>query len=78
MLNDFDLKSNQYYFFIDQNCFVHPIIRFWFLVTFGLHDLCLRFAIKNGQDVELVSKMEKNHSTKVTKIPKTKTKIWDE
>jgi hypothetical protein len=54
---------------------VHPIFRFWFFVTFGneytkiLHDICLRFARKDGQDGK---KREKNHATKVTKIPKTK------
>ena len=72
-------------------CFVHPIYRFRFLVTFGnkvmkiLRILCLHFA---RQDVNkeyviffyiLQGKMDKaeknrkeNHTTKVTKIPKTK------
>ena len=37
-------------------CFIYPIFRFWFLVTFGdevtkiLRDLCLHFARQNGQD----------------------------
>ena len=53
-------------------CFVHPIFRFWFLVTFGnkvtkiLRNLCLHFARQDGQDGK------ENHATKVTKIPKTK------
>ena len=56
-------------------CFVHPIFRFWFLVTFGdkvtkkLHNLCLHFARQDGQDGK---KRKENHATKVTKIPKTK------
>ena len=35
-------------------CFVHPIFRFWFLVTFGyentkiLHNLCLHLARQDG------------------------------
>ena len=37
-------------------CFVHPIFRFWLLVTFGdkvtkiLHNLCLHFVRQDGQD----------------------------
>ena len=37
-------------------CFVHPIFRFWFLVTFGnqvmkiLRNLCLHFARQDGKD----------------------------
>ena len=37
-------------------CFIHPIFRFWFLVTFGnevtkiLFNLCLQFARQDGQD----------------------------
>ena len=67
---------------IDQNsqnkiilCFVHPIFRFWFLVTFGdevtkiFCNLCLHFASKDGQEGK---KQKENHATKVTKIPKTK------
>ena len=51
---------------------------FWFLVTFGdlvtkmkkiLHNLCLHFAMQDGQDRK---KRKENHTTKVTKIPKTK------
>ena len=48
---------------------------FLFLVTFDdevkkiLHNLCLHFARKDGQERE---KGEENHSTKVTKIPNTK------
>ena len=57
-------------------CFVHPIFRFWFWVTFGnentkiLRNLCLHFAraILHGQD----GKKRKENHAKVTKIPKTK------
>ena len=55
-------------------CFVHPIFRFCFLVTFGdevtkiLCNLCLHFARQDGQD----RKRKENHATEVTKIPKTK------
>ena len=58
-----------------QMCFVHPIFRFWFLVTFVdkvmkiLRNLCLHFARQDGQDRK---KWKENHATKVTKIPKTK------
>ena len=51
-------------------CFVHPILRFWFLVTLGnkvskiLRNLSLHFARQDEQ--------EGNHATKVTKITKTK------
>ena len=37
-------------------CFIHPIFRFWFLVTFGdevrriLRNLCLHFARQDGLD----------------------------
>ena len=53
-------------------CFLHPILHFWFLVTFGdknmkiLRNLCLHFARQDGK------KRIENHATKVTKIPKTK------
>ena len=56
-------------------CFVYPIFRFWFLVTFGeevtkiLRNLCLHFARQDGQDRK---KWKENQATKVTKIPKTK------
>ena len=56
-------------------CFVRPIFRFWFLVTFGdkvtkiLSNLCLHFARQDGQDRK---KWKENHATKVAKIPKTK------
>ena len=56
-------------------CFVHPIFRFCFLVTFGdkntkiLCNLCLHFARQDGQDGK---NRKENHATKVTKIPITK------
>ena len=41
-----------------------------------LRNLCLHFAMQDGQDGK---KWKENHATKVTKIPKDKkTKIWDE
>ena len=60
---------------MQDKCFVHPIFRFWFLVTFVdevmkiLRNLCLHFARQDGQDRK---KWKENHETKVTKIPKTK------
>ena len=55
-------------------CFVHPIFRFWFLVTFGnkvtkiLRNLCLQFARQDGQNRK--KKRKENHATKVTKRQK--------
>ena len=52
---------------------------FWFLVTFDdkvtklLRNLCLHFARQDGQDGK---KWKENHATKVTKIPKTKTRKY--
>ena len=40
----------------EAQCFIHPIFRFWFLVTFGdevtkiLRNLCLHFARQDRQD----------------------------
>ena len=55
-------------------CFVHPIFRFWFLVTFGdevtkILQITLHFARQDGQDGK---NRKENHATIVTKIPKTK------
>ena len=53
-------------------CFVHSIFRFWFIATFDvkvtqiLRNLYLHFVRQEGR------KKKKNHTTKVTKIPKTK------
>ena len=53
---------------------------FWFLVTFDneitkiLRNLCLHFARQDGQDRK---KRKENHSTKVTKIPKTKLQKYE-
>ena len=53
-------------------CFIHTIFRF--LVTFGdevtkiLCNLCLHFARQDGQDGK---KWKENHTTKVTKKPKS-------
>ena len=47
-------------------CFVHPIFRFWFLVTFGdevtkiLHALCLHFARQNEQDGKKPERKSRN------------------
>ena len=65
---------------VGDNCFVHPIFVFLFLVTFGdevtkntkiLHNLCLHFARQDGQDGK------KNGGKKITqhkwpKYPKPK------
>ena len=59
-------------------CFVHPIFRFWFLVTFGnevkkiqkyyiIFVYCLL-----GQMGKTEKNRKENHATKVTKISKTK------
>ena len=59
------------------NCFVHPIFRFWILVTFGDEVMKIQkyyvifVYILQGK----MGKTEKN-ATKVTKNQKTK--IWDE
>ena len=58
-------------FHTGNNCFVHSIFRFWFLVTFGdevtkvLRDLCLHFAWQDGKDGK---NGKENYATKVTKI----------
>ena len=58
---------------IDQNsqnkiilCFVHPIFRFWFLVTFGdevtkiFRNLYLHFASKDGQEGKKTERKSRN------------------
>ena len=73
--NDINLFLSQTITDYGPKCFVHSIFRSWFLVTFGnqvtkvLRNLCLHFAWQDGQDGK---KLERNHATKVTKIPKTK------
>ena len=53
-------------------CFVHSIFRFWFIATFDvkvtqiLRNLYLHFVRQEGRN------WKENHTTKVTKIPKTK------
>ena len=66
-------------------CFVHPIFRFWFLVTFGdevtkIQKYYVIFVnILQGKMGKMKKKRKENHAFKVTKIPKyQKTKIWDE
>ena len=59
-------------------CFVHPIFRFWFLVTFGdevtkIQKYYVIFVyILQGKMGKTEKKLKENHTTKVTKIPKTK------
>ena len=71
--NDLVFFTTVFYQFIANFCFVHPIFRFWILVTFGdgvtkiLRNLCLHLARQDGQDGK---KRNENHATKVTKIPK--------
>ena len=54
--------------------YVHPILRFWFLVSFSNKVMKIRkyyvifVYILQGK----MGKVEKNHPTKVTKIPKAK------
>ena len=49
-----------------KKCFVHPIFRFWFMVTFGdevtkiLHNLCLHFARQDGQDGKKPERKSRN------------------
>jgi len=60
------------------NCFVHPISRFWFLVTFGdevtkIQKYYVMFVyILQGKMGKTEKPRKENHATKVTKIPKTK------
>ena len=59
-------------------CFVHPIFRFWFLVTFGDEVAKIRkyyiifVYILQGKMGKTEKNRKGNHATKVTKIPKTK------
>ena len=59
-------------------CFLYPIFRFWFLVTFGDKVMKIRkysvifVYILQGKLGKMEKKRKKNHATKVTKIPKTK------
>ena len=66
-------------------CFVHPIFRLWFLVTFWqqnfknttiLHNLCLLFAMQDGHDQKTPEIKSCNWSDQNTKNQRTK--IWDE
>ena len=63
-----------------QLCFVHPIFRFWLLVTFGDEVTKIRKCyvifvyILQGKMGKMVKTRKENHATKVTKIPKTKRK----
>ena len=49
-------------------CFIHPIFRFWFLVTFGdevmkiSRNLCLHFARQDGQDRKNIQNWHWNSS----------------
>ena len=59
-------------------CFVHLIIRVWFLVTFGDEAMKIRkyyvifVYILQGKMGKTEKPRKGNHTTKVTKIPKTK------
>ena len=59
-------------------CFVHPIFRFWFLVTFGDKVTKIRkyyvifVYILQGKMGKTEKNRKENHATKVTKMPKTK------
>ena len=68
-------------FFKWNNCFVHPIFRFWFLVTvgdevtkiqkyYGIYVYILQGKTGKGEN------WKENNTTKATKIPKTKTRKY--
>jgi len=60
------------------HCFVHPIFRFWFLVTFGDKVMTIRkyyvifLYILEGKMGKTEKNWKENPATKVTKMPKTK------
>ena len=64
--------------------FVHPIYHFWFLVTFGdevtkTRNFYIIFVYILQDKMGKTEKNRKeNHTTKVTKIPKTKNMGWRE
>jgi hypothetical protein len=53
-------------------CFVHPIFRFWFLVTKLRKYYVIFVYILQGKMGKTRKNWKENHGTKVTKIPKTK------
>ena len=59
-------------------CFDHPIFCFWFLVTFGAEVTKIRkyyvifVYILQGRMAKAEKSRKENHTTKVTKISKTK------
>ena len=65
-------------YFTEVHCFIHPIFRFWFLVTFGdevtkIQKYYVIFVyILQGKMGKTEKNQKENHATKVTKIPKTK------
>ena len=60
------IKFDDIFHGIINKCFVHPIFRFWFLVTFDnmvtkiLHNLCLHFARHYGQDGKKTERKSRN------------------
>ena len=59
-----------FYIFI-HICFVHPIFRFWSLLTTILRKYYVIFVYNfSRQDRQDGKKWKENHATKVTKIPK--------
>ena len=71
-------EAGHYTIIIHLYCFVHPIFRFWFLVTFGDKITKIRkyyvifVYILQGKMSKTEKNRKENHPTKVTKIPKTK------
>ena len=76
--NDFDDEDgNGNFLKFSVYCFIHPIFRLWFLITFWdkvtkIQKYYVIFVYILQGKMGKTEKTEKNHATKVTKIPKTK------
>jgi len=74
----FTLTKNEIQLKFVKMCFVHPIFRFLFLVTFGDEVTIIRkyyvifVYILQGKMGKTDKSRKENRATKVTKIPKTK------
>ena len=60
---------------------VHPIFRFWYLVTFSDEVMKKKYyvifvCILQGKMGKTEKTQKENHATKVTKLPKTKRRIY--
>jgi hypothetical protein len=81
--NDFDDEDgNGNFFKFSVYCFIHPIFRLWFLITFWdkvtkIQKYYVIFVyILQGKMGKMKKKWKENHATKVTKIPKSKTQKY--